>query len=121
MQLIHLSPILPVVDIDSTLRFYQEVLGFGVLLRSESYGICQRDGGRIQFTKAAEGVMEKVRGHLEIYLEVTDVDSLWAQVEAASGPYRTKPPHDRPYGMREFHLTDPNDCLIFVGQPISRP
>ena len=23
------------------------------------------------------------------------------------------------YGMREFHISDPNDCLVFVGQRIS--
>ena len=31
---------------------------------------------------------------------------------------RVRPPFDQPYGMREFHVKDPDGCLLFFGQEI---
>jgi hypothetical protein len=61
--------------------------------------------------------MECVRGHTEIYIEVDDITSLWEQVEPMKERYKIRGLIDQPYGMTEFHIADPNDCLVFVGQP----
>ena len=113
-----ISPMLAVADMEETLAFYQEVLGFTAMMKSPEYSIVERDGQTIHFMKAAsEHVMECVRGHTEIYIEVSGIRSLWEHVKTCKERYRIRDLFDREYGMTEFHSEDPNGCLVFVGEP----
>lgn len=117
-----LSPILPVADMQRSLRFYTEVLDFTPGLQSDTYSIVTRGGASLHLTLAADDtVLERTRGHMSIYLEVTGIDSLWPHVSQFKDSYKTRDLFDRDYGMREFHILDPDGCLIFVGEPISQP
>ena len=113
-----ISPMLAVADMEETLGFYKEVLGFTARMKSPEYAIVERDGQTIHFMKAAsEHVMECVRGHTEIYIEVSGIRSLWEHVKTFRERYRIRDLFDREYGMTEFHIGDPNGCLVFVGEP----
>lgn len=113
-----ISPMLAVANMDETLAFYQEVLGFTAMMKSPGYSIVERDGLTIHFMKAAsKHVMECVRGHTEIYIEVSGIRSLWEHVKTFKERYRVRDLFDREYGMTEFHVEDPNGCLVFVGEP----
>jgi len=113
-----ISPMLAVADMNQTLDFYTSMLGFTVSMKSAEYSIVERDGATIHFMKAAdESVMQAVRGHAEIYIEVDDIQALWEHVDAHRDSHKIRDLFDQPYGMTEFHIGDPNDCLVFVGQP----
>ena len=115
---------LAVRDMKKTLAFYAEVLGFSPAMESPEYSIVSRDGATIHLMKAAnDHVLDCVRGHTEIYIEVDDVAGLWSSVEPLKEKYRVRGLIAQPYGMTEFHIEDPNGCLVFVGQPTqpSRP
>ncbi|WP_166442533.1 VOC family protein [Phragmitibacter flavus] len=117
-----ISPMLAVADMDETLDFYASVLGFTVCMRSAQYSIIEKDGATVHFMKADdESVMKAVRGHTEIYIEVDDIGPLWQHVQAYRGQYKITELSERDYGMTEFHINDPNDCLIFVGQETRKP
>lgn len=119
-QVKRISPMLAVSEMDTTLDFYTKILGFVVSLRSPAYCVAERDGATIHFMAAAsEEVMRAVRGHTEIYIEVADIAPLWEHVSRFKKDYRIRDLLDREYGMREFIISDPNDCLVFVGQRIS--
>ena len=108
---------LAVADMAETLGFYETVLGFSIVMKSDDYSIVEKDGATVHFMKAAdESVMQAVRGHTEIYIEVDDITGLWEHVQPFRGQYKITELSVRPYGMTEFHIADPNDCLIFVGQ-----
>lgn len=108
---------LAVADMDETLDFYTTVLGFTVAMKSPDYSIVDRDGSTIHFMKAAsDSVMKAVRGHTEIYIEVVNIESLWRHVETFKDRYKIRDLFDQSYGMTEFHIGDPNDCLVFIGQ-----
>jgi catechol 2,3-dioxygenase-like lactoylglutathione lyase family enzyme len=112
-----ISPMLAVADMEETLAFYQDVLGFDAKMKSPDYSIVERDGQTIHFMKAAsEEVMKCVRGHTEIYIEVSSIGSLWEHVKTFKQRYRIRDLFDRDYGMTEFHIEDPNGCLVFVGE-----
>ncbi|WP_433964721.1 VOC family protein [Tunturiibacter gelidiferens] len=116
-----ISPKLVVADMEETLTFYREVLGFTLTMQSPEYSIVERDGQTIHFQRAAsEEVMNSVRGHTEIYIEVSNIHTLWDHVKTLKDRYRIRDLFDRDYGMTEFHISDPNDCLVFVGEPTSR-
>ena len=116
-----ISPMLAAADMEETLTFYQQVLGFTPIMKSPEYAIVERDGQTIHFQKAAsEEVMKCVRGHTEIYIEVSNIHPLWEHVKAFKSRYRIRDLFDRDYGMTEFHISDPNDCLVFVGEPTTK-
>jgi catechol 2,3-dioxygenase-like lactoylglutathione lyase family enzyme len=118
-QVKRISPMLAVADMDATLDFYTKILGFEVAMKSPTYSIVDRDGATIHFMKAAsEEVMKAVRGHTEFYIEVADIAPLWEHVSRFKKDYPIRDLFDRDYGMQEFHIGDPNGCLVFVGQRI---
>jgi predicted enzyme related to lactoylglutathione lyase len=108
---------LAVADMQETISFYHDVLLFEIEMQSPEYSVLSRDGATIHLMKAAdESVMACVRGHTEIYIEVDDLTTLWTHVEPMKDRYKIHGLIDQPYGMTEFHIGDPNDCLVFVGQ-----
>jgi catechol 2,3-dioxygenase-like lactoylglutathione lyase family enzyme len=112
-----ISPMLAVAYMDETLAFYRDVLGFEIGMQSSEYSIVSRDGATIHLMKAADDtVMTCVRGHTEIYIEVDDLSTLWSHVEPMKDRYKIRGLVDQSYGMTEFHINDPNDCLVFIGQ-----
>src|ERR1700732_1735239 len=116
-----ISPMLAVANMEATIVFYKSVLGFTPTRNSPEYSIVERDGQTIHFMKAAsEEVMRCVRGHTEIYIEVSGIHPLWQHVKTFKERYRIRDLFDREYGMSEFHIADPNDCLVFVGEQTSR-
>jgi len=113
-----ISPMLAAADMEETVAFYHDVLGFTAMRKSAEYAILERDGQTIHFMKAAsEEVMRCVRGHTEIYIEVSNIASLWEHVKTFKNRYSIRDLFDRDYGMTEFHIEDPNGCLVFVGEP----
>jgi catechol 2,3-dioxygenase-like lactoylglutathione lyase family enzyme len=116
-----ISPMLAVADMDQTIAFYQDVLGFDVYMKSPEYSIVSRDSQTIHFMRAAsDEVMRCVRDHTEIYIEVDGIHALWAHVKTFADRYRVRELFEREYGMTEFHIHDPNSCLVFVGQPTAK-
>ena len=112
---------LAVADMDETIAFYHNVLGFTPTMKSPQYSIVARDGQTIHFMKAAsEEVMKCVRGHAEVYIEVSGIHALWEHVKTFKDRYRIRDLFDREYGMTEFHIGDPNECLVFVGESTAR-
>jgi predicted enzyme related to lactoylglutathione lyase len=112
-----ISPMLAVANMDEAIAFYQNVLGFTTTLKSPDYSIIERDGQTIHFQRAAsEEVLKCVRDHTEIYIEVSGIHALWEHVKSFKDRYRIRDLFDREYGMTEFHISDPNSCLVFVGE-----
>jgi len=116
-----ISPMLATANMDETVLFYQNVLGFTPTMKSPAYSIVERNGQTIHFQKAAsEEVMKCTREHTEIYIEVSGIHALWEHVKTFKSLYRIRDLFDREYGMTEFHIADPNGCLVFVGESISK-
>ena len=116
-----ISPMLAAEDMEATLEFYRKVLGFVPTLQTAEYAVVERDGQTIHFMKAAsEEVMSCVRGHTEIYIEVTGIAELWKHVRNFKERYRVRDLFQRKYGMTEFHIEDPNGCLVFVGEATAK-
>jgi len=115
-----ISPMLATDNMEESIRFYHDVLGFTPTMKSANYSIIERDGQTIHLQKAAsEDVMKSMREHTEIYIEVSDIDALWKHVKTFKNRYRIRDLFDREYGMTEFHIADPHGCLVFVGETTS--
>jgi catechol 2,3-dioxygenase-like lactoylglutathione lyase family enzyme len=116
-----ISPMLAAADMEETLAFYHDVLGFTPMMKSAGYAIVERNCQTIHFMKAdSEEVMRCVRGHTEIYIEVSNIASLWEHVKTFKDRHHIRDLFDRGYGMTEFHIEDPNGCLVFIGEATQR-
>lgn len=116
-----ISPMLATDNMEQTLSFYETVLGFTPSLKTSDYSIIERDGQTVHFQKAAsQEVMKAMREHTEIYIEVSGIHDLWEHVKTFKNHYRIRDLFEREYGMTEFHIADPNGCLVFVGEPTSK-
>jgi catechol 2,3-dioxygenase-like lactoylglutathione lyase family enzyme len=112
-----ISPMLAVANMDESIAFYQNVLGFNIAQQSPEYSVIERDGRTIHLQLAAsEEIMKILRNHVEIYVEVSGIQQLWQHVQCFKDRYRVRDLFDRDYGMTEFHIIDPNSCLVFVGE-----
>ena len=113
-----ISPKLVTDNMPATVVFYRDVLGFTAVMNSPEYTILERDGQTIHFGNAASGeIMNRLRNRTEIYIEVSGIHALWKHARVFRDRYHTRDLFDQPYGMTEFHISDPNGCLVFVGQP----
>jgi predicted enzyme related to lactoylglutathione lyase len=112
-----ISPMLAVANMEESIAFYQNVLGFAIAQQSPEYSVIERDGQTIHLQRAASDEIVKIlRNHVEIYIEVSGIQQLWQHVQSFKDRYRLRDLFERDYGMTEFHVIDPNSCLVFVGE-----
>jgi catechol 2,3-dioxygenase-like lactoylglutathione lyase family enzyme len=116
-----ISPMLATADMEKTIAFFRDILGFTVTKQSVNYSIIERDHQSIHLQNAVkEEVMKLVRDHTEIYIEVSGIHALWQHVQTFKAHYRIRDLFDREYGMTEFHIIEHNSCLVFVGEPTAQ-
>ncbi len=116
-----ISPMLAVADMNETIAFYRDALGFTPIHQGGEYSIVERDGQAVHLMLAAsEEVLRCVRGHTEMYILVEKIHPLWEHVKTLKHRFKIRDLFDRDYGMTEFHIEDPNGCLVFVGEPTAK-
>ncbi|HEX7799218.1 MAG TPA: VOC family protein [Asticcacaulis sp.] len=111
-----LTPILPCNDVQASLAFYLR-LGFTVYWRDESdpqgYVILGHpSGAALHLNKAVEGWLVPGRNPFGLYLYVENVDEMAAAVGVAA--------EDKPWGMYEAAVSDPDETLVRIGWPTSK-
>lgn len=113
-------PILPCRHLDETLLFYGS-LGFSLHFEQtvpDVYAILQLEGAEIHFFGFPD--VDPATSSAGCYIRVSDADALYARWSSLGLPTRGIPRldviSDKPWGMREFAVVDPNGSLIRVGQ-----
>ena len=115
------APILPARDFEATARVYQK-LGFSVVSQyqpPEAYLIQRRGQVELHFFPHFE--LDPAASYAGCYIRVADVDAWFDLARQAglpdAGIPRLIPLRDRPWGMREFAVIDPNGSLLRIGAP----
>ena len=113
-------PILPSRALEATLEFYRR-LGFeGREHAHGQYAIVTR--GSLELHFFAHPDLDPAQSAAMCYLRVTDVDGIYRAMATAnlprSGIPRLDPVGDKPWGMREFAVVDPDGNLLRIGQVI---
>lgn len=110
----YLSPMVPSYDLEATGSFLREVLRFEPVMTSNTYAVYQKENVTIHLLRAGDDI-----GQMEFYLEVDDLEALWAFMKDKVEGLRMKGPMDRDYGMREVHIEVPaTNALLFIGQAL---
>jgi len=114
--------IVPVRDVEKSVAFYRDTLGFEARFISpdKGFGTVVHGDAAIHLLKTDDAdSLEATANHISIYLWVKGVDALFTQLKPKLdklGEGRVRAPFDQPYGMREFHVKDPDGCLLFFGE-----
>jgi lactoylglutathione lyase len=111
-------------DMDRSINFYRDILGFALLRRDSGYASIRRGNvtfglGPIAKLSEEEGYFtrSRVSGErglgVEIVLEVDDLAAALAQVERAHYPVH-EPVQRRPWGLSDFRLIDPDGYYLRI-------
>jgi hypothetical protein len=104
-----LTAILPCNDLDASEAFYAR-LGFTHREGDDDYRMLSDGrGGELHLTAAVEGWLVPGRNPFGLYLYVEGVDELAARMGCGA--------EDKPWGMYEFAVSDPDETLVRVGWP----
>jgi catechol 2,3-dioxygenase-like lactoylglutathione lyase family enzyme len=115
------SPGFTVNDIERSLAFYRDVLGFAVKDRWERDGVLhgvELVAGSVSFWLGQDDWKkgrDRVKGQgFRIYCGTTqDIDTLARQIEGRGGTL-AEPPKDQPWGGRDFAVVDPDGFKITI-------
>jgi lactoylglutathione lyase len=116
------APGFTVDDIEKSLTWYRDVLGFHVKERMNHEGKLaglEMMAGSVTFMLSQDDWKkgrDRAKGEgVRIYcMTVQDVDALAKQIKARGGTL-TQEPRDQPWGTRDFALVDPDGYKITIG------
>lgn len=117
-----IAPLIAVSHLAASKAFYADALGFAVRIESAEhrFALMERGDARIGLLGGADAeALAATANHVAAYLYVPDLDSLWSELapRLADLPEgRVRPPFTQDYGVREFHVKDPDGALLFFGE-----
>ena len=103
-----------VSDVDASLRYFTQVLGFSERFRFGDYAGVELGDVQIHLS-GPKATNKRQVGQASIYIFCDDVDGYYSEV-TAKGASVQAPPKDYDYGMRDFVIEDPDGNLIGIGQ-----
>ena len=116
-------PTLPCRSVNATVGFYKR-LGFegGAHESNSEYAILQRGAVELHFFTHKELV--PAESSAGCYIRVLDVENIYRSLSSCQLP-RTGIPRmdtleDKPWGLREFAIVDPDGNLLRIGQIIPK-
>jgi catechol 2,3-dioxygenase-like lactoylglutathione lyase family enzyme len=110
-------PILCVLQLDEAIAFYAR-LGFMVFARFEGYALLGRDD--VSLHLRVPNPSERITAEANpcgAYFYLRGVDGFRAMVEQ-QGIRLLGVPEDKPYGVRECAISDPDGNLLRFGEPL---
>jgi uncharacterized glyoxalase superfamily protein PhnB len=116
LTIVEIKAFLPARDFALSKQFYED-LGFTIAWSSDDLAYVRH--GNTSFLLQNFYVQEHA-GNFMMHLLVEDVDAWWRHVQAQAlhSKYQImlEPPADRPWGLRDFVITDPTGVLWRIGQ-----
>src|ERR1043165_2059310 len=115
------TPFLRVPSIDRAVAFFTDTLGFQLGFLGGGYAHVWRDGVAFRMIED-EPFPVRGEGRYTSYVDVEDVDGLWAELKPKLDLLPPDdvcgPPFDQDYGQREFWVKGPDGEIIGFGQGI---
>jgi len=122
VQLTNITPFVVVSNIEDSIAFYKDVLGFSVQVSNDFYAFMLRDTVGLRLILAGEGKdLTDSNAQQHCYIDVDDIDDLYEELEPNLSQLpegRVRPPFNTDYGQREFHVIDNDVLLISFGGAI---
>jgi predicted enzyme related to lactoylglutathione lyase len=119
-----ISPVLLVADLERSVAYYRDQLGFSCVTYGDppDFATADREGATLLLALAEDAsrlvphwqIVDKM---WNVYIRCDDADALYAEVQkrGAGIDYTIS---DAPHGFREFGVQDPDGHDIAFGQPL---
>jgi glyoxylase I family protein len=121
------TPLLEVFDMQQSLRFYRDLLGFKVVSSSPEMGWCMLQSGSVYVMLNAaydadderpeQPVAERQRWHRDLTLYF-DADPNVVHARLVESGWNVRPPYAAPYGMLQLNTEDPDGYSIAFVMPL---
>ena len=118
-KLIKVRSVLAVKDLQTSVAFYCEKLGFSVNVEYDGWCFLSRDGIQLMLGHCPDEIpASQINDHSYFaYVEVQGIDELHSEF-LARGLASLSAPESKAWGMREFMVTTPDGHRIMFGQDI---
>lgn len=118
-----ITPFMHVDDLEGTLRFFTDILGFSVVINFANYAYLDREGVglRVLSHKDCPEEVGVAHGGFAYYIDVRDLSVVQDQIgeKLATLPEgNVLGPIDQPHGQRELIIRVPDGNLLVFGQAI---
>ena len=114
-------PILPSRSVNDTLAFYRR-LGFDGKIWGAPYFYAILTRGTVELHFFTHDQLRPAESSAGCYIRVSDVEGICRDFTLAELPRRGIPRQDaledKPWGMREFAIVDPDGNLLRIGQTL---
>lgn len=107
------ATIFHVNNVEVSVKYYTEILGFTVDFRYKDLAGLEYSTVLIYLSGPGQDVKRAV-GEGSIYIFCDEVDEYFLNI-SAKGALALIGPDDRPYGMRDFAITDPDGNILTFG------
>ena len=109
-----IAPIFQVTNLERAIDFYTRVMGF------ELGWTAGNPADRASFCRDSVEItveVEPIPARGQVYLQVSGIDAYFASVVAGGAKVKL-PLGDRPYGMRDGRVVDPDGNELHLGEPL---
>jgi catechol 2,3-dioxygenase-like lactoylglutathione lyase family enzyme len=106
----HAVPVLPALNIQDTIRFFEQHLGFTARHQEDEYGIVRRDAVEIHFWRCAD---RRIAENTSCRIHVQGVDELYREVVGQGIVHPNAALETKPWGVREFAIVDASGNLVW--------
>ncbi|HWL10791.1 MAG TPA: VOC family protein [Planctomicrobium sp.] len=117
MKIHNAAVVLTVSDLDVSLRYFVDTLGFREDFRFGQYAGIKYDACCIHLSLLGNP-NTTVPGAGVVYIFCDDVDNYYTQIRER-GAVTDGPPHDYEYGIRDFIVRDPDGNQLTFGSPVN--
>ncbi len=114
MKAISVSPVFHVSDLERSIRFYKDILGFTESFRFGAYVGLNLGEVTLHVTVGADGDYRRPIGGGTVYIFCDSVDSFYESI-TSRGATPNSAPSDAAYGMRDFVVHDPDGNQLSFG------
>jgi catechol 2,3-dioxygenase-like lactoylglutathione lyase family enzyme len=109
-------PILPVLDLEATLAFYESKLGCKRMIDLDSYAGVERDGLEIHFWLCTDAELPRSSS---CRFDVRGIDALYEECRLAGILHPNTALEDKPWGYRQFDAVDRDGNLLTFAQQVA--
>lgn len=121
-RLKQITPFVPVNNLEKSVAFFEEMLGFKCTFKADNYAFIRRDDAALRIIEVDPHVdMHDEKREQSCYIDVENIDALYAELKPKLDTLpkgRVRAPFNQEYGQREFHVKDEDALLIFFGEGI---
>jgi len=126
-KLLRSAPYFPVANVEQTMNFYEQKLGFRVEYAAGNpmqFAICSRDGFAIMLRKVSQPELivpnEKQGGTWDAFFWVSDVQALHAELKSKGVDIVYGPLIQKAYQMKEFAIRDGDGHVLGFGRALGQ-